>query len=288
MKLNDMLFVIARRKEAETNMLMTFGEYRERVLYYWCQSMEGAAGHIEEILTGRQDKDSWAAIDHGKDYGYDVRFCLGEQDLKDFLHGHFNSWPEWYLDVDRCSDACLRALEEYNFDCNGVSVGDTYRYEERERPFGRGALLQDFNGTGYRVMEYYNQDNLLLLNQETGSLLVAVDVKCYDRYPYAGKASEENRETGIKWEKAVYLNPVPSQIDFKALKEEYREKRMEPAGKSMEQKIQDAISKAGDMPAGSLGETIDRAMEVYRKSRMDGSGEVQQATRHPTLNGRGI
>lgn len=44
MKLNDMLFVIARRKEAETNMLMTFVEYRERVLYYWCQSMEGAAG----------------------------------------------------------------------------------------------------------------------------------------------------------------------------------------------------------------------------------------------------
>ena len=153
--------------------------------------------------------------------------------------------------------------------------------------FERGGLLQDFNGTGYRVMEFYNQDNLLLLNQETGSLLVAVDVKCYDRYPYAGKVSEENRETGIKWGKAVYLNPVPSQIDFKALKEEYREKRMEPAGKSMGEKIQDAVSKAGDMTAGNLGETIDRAMEVYRKSRMDGSGEMQQATRHPALNGRG-
>ena len=161
MKLNDMLFVIARRKDAETNMLMTFGEYRERVLYYWCQSMEGAARHIEEILTGRQDKDSWAAIDHGKDYGYDVRFCLGEQDLKDFLHGHFNSRPEWYLDVDRCSDACLRALGEYNIDRNGVSMGDTYRYEEREHTFERGGLLQDFNGTGYRVMEYYNQDMVL-------------------------------------------------------------------------------------------------------------------------------
>ena len=61
--------------------------------------------------------------------------------------------------------------------------------------------MQDFNGTGYRVMEYYNQDNLLLLNQETGSLLVAVDVKCYDRYPCKGKNSEENRETGIKWGK---------------------------------------------------------------------------------------
>ena len=57
--------------------------------------------------------------------------------------------------------------------------------------------------------------------------------------------------------------------------------------KSTEEKIQDAISKAGDMPDGSLGEAIDQAMEVYRKSRMDGSGEIQQVTRHPTLNGMG-
>lgn len=286
MKLNDMLFVIARRKDAETNMLMTFGEYRERVLYYWCQSMEGAARHIEEILTGRQDKDSWATIDHGKDYGYDVRFCLGEQDLKDFLHGHFNSWPEWYLDTGRCSDECLRALEEYNFDRNGVSIGDTYRYEERERPFGRGGLLQDFNGMEYRVMEYYNQDNLLLLNQETGSLLVAVGVKCYDRYPYAGRISEKNRETGIKWEKAVYLNPVPSQIDFRALKEQYSKMRPEPARQETDRAIQEAVSKAGDIPAGSLGETIDRAMEVY-KGQIGSSDGTQRETRHPVLNDRG-
>lgn len=210
MKLNDMLFVIARRQDAETNMLMTFGEYRERVLYYWCQTMEGAARHIEEILTGRQDKDSWAKIDHGKDYGYDVRFCHGEQDLKDFLHGHFNSWPEWYLDTGRCSDECLRALEEYNFDRNGVSIGDTYRYKEQKHHIGQGEFLQDFGGIDYRVLECYSRNNMLLLNQETGSLLVAVDVKIYHRYPYAGKATEENREVGIKWKKAVYLNPVPS------------------------------------------------------------------------------
>ncbi|MCI8914995.1 MAG: hypothetical protein HFF38_12970 [Lawsonibacter sp.] len=286
MKLNDMLFVIAHRQEAETNMLMTFGEYRERVLYYWCQTMEGAARHIEEILTGRQDKEAWATINHGKDYGYDVRFCLGEQDLKDFLHGHFNSWPEWYLDTGRCSDECLRALEEYNFDRNGVSIGDTYWYEERERPFGRGGLLRDFDGTEYRIMEYYNQDNLLLFNQETGSLLVAVGVKCYDRYPYAGKASEGNRETGIKWEKAVYLNPVPSQIDFMALKEQYSKMRPEPARQETDREIQEAVSKAGDIPAGYLGETIDRAIEIY-KCRIDGSGETQRETRHPALNGRG-
>ena len=58
---------------------------------------------------------------------------------------------------------------------------------------------------------------------------------------------------------------------------------MEPAGKSMEEKIQDAVSQAGDMTVGNLGETIDRAMEVYRKSRMDGSGEMQQAAIKATL-----
>ncbi len=114
--------------------------------------------------------------------------------------------------------------------------------------------------------------------------MVAVDVKCYERYPYKGKNSEENRETGIKWGKAVYLNPVPSQIDFKALKEQYSRMEKRLAG---QEKIQGAVAKAGDLPAESLGETIDRAMEVYRKSRMDGSGEMRQATRHPALNGRG-
>ena len=286
MRLNDMLFVIARRKDAETNMLMTFDEYREKVLYYWCQTMDQTVAYVEQILTQRRDRDVWSNVFHGKDYGYDVRFCLGGQDLKDFLHGHYNSWPEWYLDTDRCSDACLRALEEYNIDRNGVSIGDNYRYEERERPFGRGGFLQDFNGTGYRVMEYYNQENLLLLNQETGNLLVAVDVKCYDRYPFAGESSKENRETGIKWGKAVYLNPVPSQIDFRALKEQYSKMGQELAGQETDREIREAAAKAGDLPAGGLGETIDRAMEIY-KSQMDGSGEMQQVTRHPALNDKG-
>lgn len=284
MRLNDMLFVISHRKEAETNMLMTFGEYREKILYYWCQTMDQTAAYIEQLLTQRRDRDVWSNVFHGKEYGYDVRFCLGEQDLKDFLHGHFNSWPEWYLDPDRCSAECLRALEEYNYDRNGVSMGDSFRYEEQERCIVQGELLQDFEGTRYRVLECYSRNNMLLLNQETGKLLVAVDVKCYDRYPYAGETSEENRETGIKWEKAVYLNPVPSQLDFKALKAEYGEKGMEPVEKSTEEKIQDAISKAGDMPAENLGEAIDRAMEIYQKSQIENSGETQQMTRHPTLN----
>lgn len=284
MKFSDMLFVICHRKGAETNMLMTFDEYREKVLYYWCQTMDQTVAYVEQILTQRRDRDVWSNVFHGKDYGYDVRFCLGEQDLKDFLHGHFNDWPEWYLDPDRCSDECLRALEEYNYDRNGVSTGDSFRYEEQKRHIGQGELLQDFEGIPYRVLECYSQGNMLLLNQETGKLLVAVDVKCYDRYPYAGETSKENRETGIKWEKSVYLNPVPSLLDFKALKAEYGEKGKEPAEKSTDERIQEAISKAGDMPAGSLGETIDWAMEIYHAGS---SGEKQEETRHPVLENRG-
>lgn len=284
MKFSDMLLVIAHRQGAETNMLMTFDEYREKVLYYWCQSMDQAARHIERILMQRGNKEAWAKTDHGKEYGYDVRFCHDEQDLKDFLHGHFNDWPEWYLDVDRCSDECLRALEEYNYDRNGVSIGDSFRYEEREHCIERGELLQDFDGTGYRVLECYSRDNFLLINQETGNLFVAAGVKCYERCPYAGETSKENRETGIKWEKAVYLNPVPSRFDFKALKEEYsREKGKGPTERSMEEKMQEAIAKVGDMSVGNLGEKIDRAMEIYHAGD---SGEEQRTTRHPTLENR--
>ncbi len=94
---------------------------------------------------------------------------------------------------------------------------------------------------------------MLLINQETGNLLVAEGVKCCDRYPYVGETSEKNRETGIKWEKAVYLNLVPSRIDFKALKEKYGKQEPGPAEKSTEEKMWETIAKAGDMPAGSLG-----------------------------------
>lgn len=147
----------------------------------------------------------------------------------------------------------------------------------------QGELLQDFDGTGYRVLECYSRSNMLLLNQETGKLLAVVGVKCYGRYPYAGENSEKNRETGIKWEKAVYLGPVPSRIDFKALKEEYGKQEPEPAEKSTEEKMQEAMAKAGDMPAANLGEKIDRAMEIYHAG---GSGEEQRMTRHPTLEKR--
>lgn len=282
MKFSDMLFVIFHHKNVETNMIMTFDDYREKILYYWCQTMDQTVSYLENLLQLKRDRDEWSKVCHGKDFGYDVRFCLGEQDLKDFLHGHFNNWPEWYLDPDRCSDECLRALEEYNYDRSGVSMGASFRYEERERCIGQGELLQDFDGTGYRVLECYSRDNFLLINQETGKLFVAVDVKCYERYPYAGKATEKNRETGIKWEKAVYLNPVPSRLDFRALKEEYGRER-EPAEKSMDEKMQEAISKAGDMPAESLGETIDRAMEIYHAG---GSEEKTETTRHPVIEKR--
>lgn len=45
----------------------------------------------------------------------------------------------------------------------------------------------------------------------------------------------------------------------------------EPARQKTDREIQEAVSKAGDIPAGSLGKTIDRAMEIY-KCRIDGSG----------------
>ena len=60
----------------------------------------------------------------------------------------------------------------------------------------------------------------------------------------------------------------------------------EPARQKTDREIQEAVSKAGDIPAGSLGETIDRAMEVY-KGQIGSSDGTQRETRHPVLNDRG-
>lgn len=60
----------------------------------------------------------------------------------------------------------------------------------------------------------------------------------------------------------------------------------EPARQETDREIQEVVSKAGDIPVGSLGETIDRAMEIY-KCQINDSGGTQQMTKHPALNGRG-
>lgn len=74
--------------------------------------------------------------------------------------------------------------------------------------------------------------------------------------------------------------------EVKELKEQYSKMKPEPARQETDREIQKAVSKAGNIPAGSLGETIDRAMEIY-KCRIDGSGGTQQTTKYPALNGRG-
>jgi hypothetical protein len=59
-----------------------------------------------------------------------------------------------------------------------VSVNDLafYHYERQPCVFKPGELLRNFNGNDYRVMENYGNNNLLLMQMNTGMFVVGVGV----------------------------------------------------------------------------------------------------------------
>jgi len=116
-------------------------------------------------------------------------------------------------------------------------------------------------------MECYSRNNLLMMNMAAGTFLVAVGVSCYDRYPHAGKYTEENAETGIEWGHGHYLSGKLSDIDFAALRAEYCEP-YEQKGTSFPIEIREVLSRVENIEAETLGDAIDKAMEMYKKSEV--------------------
>lgn len=56
----------------------------------------------------------------------------------------------------------------------GVTVNDlvVYHYEKQPSDYKAGELLHNFNGNDYRVMENYGGGNLLLMQMNTGMMVV--------------------------------------------------------------------------------------------------------------------
>lgn len=159
------------------------------------------------------------------------------------------------------------ALEEYNLDINGGAKGSMFHYEQREHAFQPGEVLHNFNGTDYKVMECYSRNNLLMMNMAAGTFLVAVGVAYYDRYPNAGKYTKDNAETGIEWGHGHYPSGKMSDIDFAALRAEYCEPYKQK-GNSFSVEIREVLSRVENIHAETLGDAIDKAMELYKHSEI--------------------
>lgn len=269
MKIQDMILVIQNIKGNETNMLMTLEEYKEAYLFVSSLSREESAELLKGLFDTKLSEPGsrWAECYITANKSYYAKFCNGSDELKCFLHGSYNDDKEFRFNRKESSVECLQALEEYNLDINGRAKGFMFHYEKKEHEFKPGEVLRNFNGTEYKVMECYNKNNILMINMTSGQFLVAVNTIFYNRYPHAGKYTKDNAETGIEWGYGVSLSAKPSEIDFAELRAKYCEP-YEQKGNSFPIEIREVLSRVENIEAETLGDAIDKAMELYKHSEI--------------------
>ena len=269
MRIEDMILVIENTKGKENNMLMTLKEYKEAYLFVSSLSREESAQLLKELFDTKVSGagNGWAECYITENKSYYAKFCGSSDELQSFLLGCYNDDKEFRFDREESSMECIQALEEYNLDVNGGMKGCMFHYEQEEHEFKQGEVLHNFNGTDYKVMERYSKNNLLMMNMASGQFLVAVGVQCYSRYPYAGEYTKENAETGIEWGHGVYLSATPSEIDFVGLRSEYCEPYHQK-GDSFPIEIREVLSRVENIEAETLGDAIDKAMELYKNSEV--------------------
>ena len=269
MKIQDMVLVIENTKGNEKNMLMTLKEYKEAYLFVSCLSREESAQALKELFDTKLSGagTGWAERYITANQSYYAKFCSGSDELQCFLHGSYNDDKEFRFDREESSRECMWALEEYNLDVNGAAKGFMFHYKQREHEFQSGEVLHNFNGTDYKVIECYSKKNLLMMNMASGAFMVAVGVAYYERYPHAGEHTKDNAEMGIQWDRGEYLSARPSDIDFAALRAEFCEP-YEQKGNSFPIEIREVLSRVEIIPAETLGDAIDKAMELYKYSEI--------------------
>lgn len=269
MKIQDMVLVIENTKGNEKNMLMTLKEYKEAYLFVSCLSREESAQALKELFDTKLSGagTGWAERYITANQSYYAKFCSGSDELQCFLHGSYNDDKEFRFDREESSRECMWALEEYNLDVNGAAKGFMFHYKQREHEFQSGEVLHNFNGTDYKVIECYSKKNLLMMNMASGAFMVAVGVAYYERYPHAGEHTKDNAEMGIQWDRGEHLSARPSDIDFAALRAEFCEP-YEQKGNSFPIEIREVLSRVEIIPAETLGDAIDKAMELYKHSEI--------------------
>lgn len=269
MKIQDMVLVISNIKGQETNMLMTLQEYKEAYLFVSSLSREESAELLKELGETKfaEAGKGWADCYITANKSYHAKFCSGSDELQCFLAGAYNDDKEFRFDKEESSVECMQALEEYNLAINGAAKGAMFHYEQEAHKFKRGEVLHNFNGTDYRIMECYSANNFLMMNMASGQFLVAVGLQYFSRYPKAGEYTKENAEVGIEWGHGVYLSEIPSEIDFVWLRSEYCEPYQQK-GDNFPIEIREVLSRVENIQADCLGDAIDKAMELHKKSKI--------------------
>lgn len=270
MRFDEMVMVIVNDKGNETNILTTFQDFTQEFLYPFAGSVEDAVMLIKEL----NEKQEWAECYKAANKTISAKYCSGQEELIVFLNRKFNDREDSRFDTSLSSKDCLALLDKYGMSTDGKVKLLPYHYEKKECIFKQGETLHNLNGTDYRVVEVFSPQNLLLINEKSGSYVVGCNVDYFMRCPrYEGDSGRvefdmDNVEYGIEWGRGVYLSNKPSEIDFAALKKEYGQKPAPDNQGIFEIEVREILSRVESVPAESLGEAIDRVMERYK------SGEI--------------
>ena len=102
MKLNEMILVTENWKGTEINALMTFEDYKKQILSTMSENMDELTQAVLDLCESWRDKDHWSEIFFASNKSVNARYCNGEEQLRGFLMGYFNSTDqEWRFDEDR-------------------------------------------------------------------------------------------------------------------------------------------------------------------------------------------
>lgn len=166
-----------------------------------------------------------------------------------------------------CSKDVEMLLYNRGFAIDGSFLLSNVKYQVQDEPFQVGQHIDNFNGIGYKVMEVYKKDNLLLLNERTNEYMVAYGIHSYVRFPANEEQNPIHKEYGVEWQHGRYLKGVPSEIDFVGLKQEYGTD-YNKKGEEFQIEIREILSRVENVKAENLGDAIDLAMEMYNDEQI--------------------
>ena len=216
MDLKDMILVMENYKGTERNMLMTLEDYKKFVAI---DDMSELADQM--LLLGRTLAEGFTEYYRAANVTVFAKFCRDDVELGRFLQGYYNDSKKFYFDKATSSPECITKMDEIGMTDRGWIDDFILHYEKCDRTFERGQTFHNFNDHDYMVLEALSPRNLVVMDMKRGSIAIALGTTEYERCPKGEKPTKDNLKIGVLWEYGIYLDSMPSQINFKAYKAKY-------------------------------------------------------------------
>lgn len=260
MDINKMVLVIENYKGiTETNLLLTTGAFLNEYAHMDGRLLPQTCEYMEGLLESRENVKYWHEIYHAANKTTAFRMAEGRMQLVAFLQGEYNDSIEFRFDEERSSKPCLEELHARGISTDGKQSPAEYHYEKQEGSFYTGQRIWNLNGSQYFIIHVFDKETLLLMNMKSGEFNVALNTQYYKR-----STNFSTVEYGIEWGNGIYLGNNIMSIDFSELNKIYgMSKEPHPVNGMYDIEIKEILSRIETIQADSLGEAIDKAMDLY-------------------------